>query len=112
MDKVFVAQGVAKRLFATEVAIDAALSEASQLVAEMVQARQQLNASAVLGNEALAKVSEAIGTLSAARTSMVVAHNELAESKLRMGIRTKMAGFGDKDATSLVAPAHEVRRAS
>ncbi len=110
MDKVFVAQGVANRLFATEVAIDTALSEASQLVAEMIQARQQLNASAVLGNEALAKVSEAISTLSAARTAVVVAHNELNESKLRMGIRTKMAGFGDKTSTTDMAPAHEFRR--
>lgn len=104
MDKVFVAQGVANRLFATEVAIDTALAEASQLVTEMVQARQELNASALLGNEALAKVAEAIATLSAARSAVVVAHNELAESKLRMGIRTKMAGFGDKDSTSLRSP--------
>ena len=112
MDKVFVAQGVANKLFATEVAIDTALSEASQLVAEMVQARQQLGASALLGNEAISKVSEAIATLSAARTAVVVAHNELAESKLRMGIRTKMGGFGDKDSTTNVSPAREFRQAS
>ncbi len=111
MDKVFVAQGVARKLFATEVAIDTALSEASQLVTEMVQARQQLNASALLGNEAIAKISEAIATLSAARSSVVVAHNELAESQLRMGIRTKMGGFGDKNSTTDMLPVQEVRRA-
>jgi len=101
VEKVFVAQRVATKLFATENAVDAALAEASELMADMLQARKDLGLSAVFGDTAAARVVDAISALSTARTAMVAAHNELNESKLRIGIRAKMAGFEDKNSLSV-----------
>lgn len=90
MEKAFVAQRVAKKLFVTEAAVDGALVEASELMSEMLKARQDVNASLVFADDVQAKLMEAIKALSEARTAMVGVHNELNEAKLRLGIRTRM----------------------
>ena len=92
MDKVFVAQGVANKLMATEASIDKALSDASLLIAEMMQARETLKTSASLGDEAVTQTAKAIASLAEARSAVAAAHGELNEAKLRVGIRTKLAG--------------------
>jgi ABC-type sugar transport system substrate-binding protein len=92
MEKAFVAQRVAKKLFVTEAAVDGALAEASELMSEMLRARKDVNASMVFADDAAVKMVEAIKALSEARTAMVAVHNELNEAKLRLGIRTKMNG--------------------
>jgi hypothetical protein len=96
VEKVFVAQRVASKLFATENAVDAALAEASELMADMLKARKDLGLSAVVGDGAAARLVEAIAALGAARTAMVAAHSELNDTKLRIGVRTKLAGYEDK----------------
>jgi hypothetical protein len=93
VDKVLVAQTVANRLFATEDAIDKALMEASQLLQTMLQARQDLGLSAVVADKAPAQLSQAIAALTAARSAVVEVHGALEETKLRIGIRTKMIGY-------------------
>jgi hypothetical protein len=90
MEKAFVAQRVAKKLFVTEAAVDGALAEASELMSEMLRARRDVNVSMVFADEAAVKMAAAIQALSEARTAMVGVHNELNEAKLRLGIRTKM----------------------
>lgn len=96
MDKAFVAQRVATKLFSTEKAVDAAMVEAAELLAGMVEARAQLKVSAITGDAAQAKLVEAIAALGEARTAVVEMHRELAETKLRIGIRTKLIGVEDK----------------
>jgi hypothetical protein len=92
MEKVFVAKKVAVKLFATEAAVDGALSEAAELMSVMLAARKDVNTSLVFADDAQVKLMEAIKALSEARTAMVGVHNELAEAQLRLGIRTKMGG--------------------
>lgn len=92
-DKVFVAQGVANRLFAAEKAIDTAVAEAAQLMAAMIAARGELNLAAEVGDDAVSKVADALNVLAQARRTVVSAHGDLAEVQLRLGIRTRM--FGD-----------------
>ena len=99
-DKMMIAQGVANRLFATEKAIDAALGEASGLMGEMLASREELRISATVGEDAVAKVAEAVATLAQARHAVVVAHRELEEVKLRLGIRSKMMGEYQKSASA------------
>ncbi len=96
MEKIFVAQRVATKLFATEAAIDAAIVEATEMMAELIQARKDLGLSAVVANGASAKLAEAVQTLSVARTAVVEAHAELDETRLRIGVRQRMAGVYDK----------------
>jgi hypothetical protein len=90
MEKVFVAQRVAKKLFKTEAAVDGALMEAAELMSEMLKARSDVNTSLVFADDVQVKMMEAMKALSEARTAMVGVHNELNEAKLRLGIRTKM----------------------
>lgn len=96
MEKALVAQKLANKLFATEAAVDAAMEEAMKLLTGMAEARKEAGMAATVGNEATAKVAEAINTLAQARTQIVEAHKELAELKLRAGIRTKLIGIFDK----------------
>ena len=90
MEKAFVAQRVAKKLFSTEAAVDGALAEAAELMSEMLQARKDVNTSLVFADDVQVKMMEAMKALSEARTAMVGVHNELNEAKLRLGVRTKM----------------------
>jgi hypothetical protein len=96
MDKTLIAQTVANKLFATEDAVDKSIVEASKLLAGLVEARQEMRLSAVVGDDVVAKVAVALGALAEARKAVVEAHNELAEVKLRVGIRTKLIGVVDK----------------
>jgi hypothetical protein len=96
MEKALVAQRVANRLFATEKAVDAAMAEAASLMMSIAEARTELGLSAVVADTATSKVAEAIATLAEARRSVVAAHANLAETKLRVGIRTKLIGVSDK----------------
>lgn len=95
MEKAFVAQRVATKLFSTEAAVDQALVEATELLADLLKARTEVNASLVFADDVQVKMVEAIKALGEARTAMVGAHEELAEAQLRLGIRTKL-GYHDK----------------
>ncbi|MCC7266444.1 MAG: hypothetical protein IT546_03775 [Caulobacteraceae bacterium] len=96
MEKVFVAQKVANKLFATEGAVDQAMTEAAELLSAMLTAKSDLHLSTVVGDDAAANLVKAIAALGEARTAMVAVHNELNDVKLRIGIRAKMTGFQDK----------------
>jgi hypothetical protein len=96
MEKVLVAQRVATRLFSTENAVDTAIFEASQLMGALIEARREMDVAATLGTDAVSKIAVAMSALSAAREACVAAHHELAEVKLRVGVRTKMIGTGPK----------------
>jgi ABC-type sugar transport system substrate-binding protein len=92
MEKAFVAQRVATKLFATETAVDQAMVEATELMADLLKARTDINVSMVFADDVQVKLMAAIKALSEARTSMVGVHNELHEAQLRIGVRTKMNG--------------------
>jgi hypothetical protein len=92
MEKVFVAQKVAKKLISTEAAVDGALAEAAELMSVMLAARKDVNTSLIFADGSQVKLMEALKALSEARTAMVGVHNELNEAKLRLGIRTRMDG--------------------
>lgn len=90
MEKVFVAQRVAKKLFKTEAAVDQALAEAADFMSEVLKARKDVNTSMVFADDVQVKLMDAMRALSEARTAMVGVHNELNDAKLRLGIRTEM----------------------
>ena len=96
MEKAFVAQRVAKKLFVTEAAVDGALAEAAEFMSELLAARKDVDASMVFADDVQVKLMAAMKALSEARSAMVGVHNELNEAKLRLGIRAKMVGQTDK----------------
>ncbi|MGZ8362839.1 MAG: hypothetical protein ACXW3D_03170 [Caulobacteraceae bacterium] len=92
MDKVFVIQGLAEKLWATENAMDAAIADASKLLAGIVEGREELQCSHIVVDAPMQKVSESIAKMAAARASLIEAHHAMAETKLRLGVRTKLIG--------------------
>ena len=110
MEKVFVAQKVAKKLIVTEAAVDSALAEAAELMSVMLAARREVNTSLVFADDAQVKLMDALKALSEARTAMVSVHHELNDAKLRLGIRTKMDGQ-DKPPTTAVETSRVVAKA-
>jgi len=109
VEKAFVVQRVARKLFATERALDATMTETAELMADLLKGRQDLNLSAVVGNTAPAKLVEAMAALAEARTAIVSVHNELNEVKLRIGVRTKMTGFEEKPPELALRPSADLR---
>lgn len=110
MEKVFVVKRVAEKLWATENTIDDAISDASNLLADLVTARKELKVGAELTDAATAKIIEAMQAMSVARRTMLEAHDALNEAQLRLGVRVTM----DKPHPPVVTtPAEtlEVRRA-
>jgi len=93
MDKAFIAKRAQEKLVDTELAVDAALIEATQLLAELLQARSDLGAPVAFADDVQVKLTEAVAALSSARTLMGQVHSGLLEAALRLGIRPKMAGY-------------------
>ncbi|MFC3071474.1 hypothetical protein [Phenylobacterium soli] len=92
MEKIFVVKRVARKLWSTEAAIDGAMKEASELLAESLQAQRDVKLSPVSADAAQTKLMEAIKALSEARTAIVAAHGELDQIKDGLGIRTTLGG--------------------
>ena len=92
MDKAFIAKRSQEKLVATEAAIDAALIETTQLLADLLKARTEVGAPVNFADDVQVKLTEAVAALSTARTSMGQVHSGLVEAALRLGIRTRMAG--------------------
>lgn len=109
MEKVFVVKRVASKLHGTEAAIDVAMVQTAEMMAELVQARKDLGLSATVGADATAKVMAAMAALSEARTAMVQAHGELDQTRLRLGVRTKMFGWDSKEGSAQVTEVTEER---
>lgn len=103
MEKIFVVKRVAAKLHGSEAAIDTAMVQVADLMADMVQARKDLGLSATVGADATAKVMAAMAALSEARTAMVDAHGSLDQTRLRLGVRTKMMGWELKEGSAQVA---------
>lgn len=96
MDRVEVVAGVAKELHGTEVALDAAIAQATALVQSMIGARAALGVSPVAGAESQTKAIEAIAALGAAREAVVACHAELQKDHRRMGWGTYAVGIVNK----------------
>jgi flagellin-like hook-associated protein FlgL len=92
MDKAFIAKRSQEKLVATEAAIDAALIETTQLLADLLKARAEVGAPVNFADDVQIKLTEAVAALSSARTAMGHVHLGLVEAALRLGIRTRMAG--------------------
>jgi len=87
---------VAESLFATEVAIDAALARAAELNGNMVTARGEANLSAIVGQDAFEVSAAAFAALARARCDIVETHKRLNDTKIQMGLRTLAIGDTEK----------------
>ena len=104
MDRTEVIASVAGELYATEKAVDDAITHATTLVQSMIGARAALSISPVSGAGSQAKAVEAIMALSTARDAVVACHAELQIDHRRMGWGTYALGTLDKPAESESRP--------
>jgi hypothetical protein len=77
MEKAFVAKRVVSKLHATEMSVDSAILEVSELVSELINARREVGLSTTVGDKELAAVIEALAALNTARASLVTSHKGL-----------------------------------
>lgn len=110
MGKIEVANKVAKELWETERALDAAITQTGGFVTSMIEARQELNLSAVVGADVQTKVMEAMSALAQARSAVVAAHGDLAVLQRAMGIPTEAVGDGLPGTKPEVATQGSARR--
>lgn len=92
MDRTEIVASVADDLYATEKAVDAAITHATTLVQSMIGARAALSISPVAGAGSQAKAIEAIMALSTARDAVVACHAELQKDHRRLGYGVYAAG--------------------
>ena len=109
-----VAEQVAAALFEAEAAIDAAITKAAILTGVMPQLRKEAGASALIGQDAVERASQAIMSLTEARRAMVETHKELTVAQTQIGLgAVKMSGTngdgGDKP-TPTIQPEVQVGR--
>lgn len=81
-----IAEQVAGALFEAEAAIDAALAKTAALTGVMPSLRRQAGASALIGQDAVERASQAIAALADARRAIVETHKELSIVQTQIGL--------------------------
>ncbi len=81
-----VAEQVAGVLFEAEAAIDMALAKTAALAGIMPSLRKQAGASALIGQDAVERASQAIAALADARRAIVETHKELSIVQAQIGL--------------------------
>ena len=89
------AEDLARRLFATEQAVDQAICKMADLAGYMPVARTNANLSAVVGQEAISQAAETLSALVGARGRLIATHNRLAETRDQIGLQAMALGSGD-----------------
>ncbi len=98
-----VAEQIAGALFEAEAAIDAAISKTAQLTGVMPALRTKAGASALIGQDAVERASQAIMALAEARRAIVETHKELSVAQIQVGLGAVAfdPGSGDKPAAAV-----------
>jgi hypothetical protein len=105
-----VAEQVAGALFEAEAAIDAALSKTAHLTGVMPLLRRQAGASALIGQDAVERASQAIMALAEARRAIVETHKELSIVQGQIGLgAVRMAGDAGEKPPPEAAHSERVR---
>lgn len=81
-----IAEQVAACLFEAEAAIDVALAKTASLAGVMPGLRADAGLSALIGQDAVERASEAIAALTQARRAIVETHKELDVAKTQIGL--------------------------
>jgi hypothetical protein len=80
------AEQIATALWDAESAVDVALTKAANFTGVMPALRRQAGASAIIGQEAMERATQAVMALAEARRALVEAHKELTIAKQQIGL--------------------------
>ena len=92
MDRTLITSAVAEELFATETAVEDALSRTAVLMRRMIEARRTLGLPVAAGDPALRRVAAVMEALGEAQSRIVLTHGEL--ETLRQDIGLRVSAFG------------------
>jgi hypothetical protein len=92
--RVVAAERIAAELHEAEDAIDQAIIKLAKLAGTLPVARFETNMSAIVGQEAVTKVTQAIATAGQVRQMVTEAHHALSETQRQVGLGARMFGAG------------------
>jgi hypothetical protein len=107
-----VAEQIAGALFEAEAAIDAAITKTAALTGVMPALRTQAGASALIGQDAVERASQAIMALAEARRAIVETHKELSVAQEQIGLGAVMLGDTGQEKPQPTITASQRRRLS
>ncbi|MEQ1766358.1 MAG: hypothetical protein ABL859_02925 [Methylotenera sp.] len=102
--RVAAAQKIATDLHAAEDAIDQAIIKLAQLASTLPIARIETNMSAVVGQDAVSKVTQAVAAAGQVRQMVTDAHAALSETQRQVGLGERMFGAGMDKPRGQVVP--------
>jgi len=100
-ERVSAAKKIATELHQAEDAIDEAMIRIAQLAATLPAARRDTNMSAIVGQEAMAKIANALAATGEVRQLLTDAHLALTVTQKQVGLGTRMFGAGVKPPSGL-----------
>ncbi|MBN8842336.1 MAG: hypothetical protein J0H88_03730 [Sphingomonadales bacterium] len=99
-ERLSAAKKIASELHQAEDAIDETMIRIANLAATLPTARRDINMSAIVGQEAMAKVAHALAAAGEVRQLLTDAHISLTETQKQIGLGTRMFGAGVKPPAS------------
>ncbi|MGL5838410.1 MAG: hypothetical protein ACRCY3_07915 [Sphingorhabdus sp.] len=93
-ERVNAAQKIATDLHAAENAIDDAIVKIAKLAGTLPTARIETRMSAIVGQDAVAKVTEAVAAAGQVRQMLTDAHYALSNTQKQVGLGARMFGAG------------------
>jgi hypothetical protein len=93
-ERIEAAQRIAADLHAAENAIDDAIVKIAKLAATLPMARMETKMSAIVGQDAVGKVTQAIAAAGSVRQMLADAHIALGETQKQVGLGARMFGAG------------------
>lgn len=95
-ERLSAAKKIAAELHEAEDAIDEVMIRIARLAATLPSARRDTNMSAIIGQEAMAKVAHALAAAGDVRQLLTDAHLALTDTQKQVGLGARMFGAGVK----------------
>jgi hypothetical protein len=92
--RVVAAEKIAAELHEAEDAVDQAIIKLAKLAGTLPVARFETNMSAIVGQDAVAKVTQAVAAAGQVRQMVADAHQALSETQRQVGLGARMFGAG------------------
>lgn len=93
-ERMVAAEKIATELFEAENAVDQAIIKLAKLAGTLPVARFDTNMSAIVGQDAVAKVTQAVAAAGQVRQMVTDAHQALSETQRQVGLGARMFGAG------------------
>jgi hypothetical protein len=93
-ERVAAARKIASELHEAEEAIDQAIIKLARLAGTLPVARFETNMSAIVGQDAVSKVTQAVAAAGQVRQMVTDAHEALSDTQRQVGLGARMFGAG------------------